>query len=281
MTLTIAEALRRTGDAGAGIDARVLLRHVLGCDDGYLIAHADEALTPRQQDSFDALAARRRDGEPVAYLTGCREFFGLEFRVTQDVLIPRPETERLVELVLERLPQQSASRVLDLGTGSGCVAIAIARRRARAQVLAVDCAEEAVAVARENVGRHGARNVRVVRGDWFAAAGPEQFDVIAANPPYVASGDPHLAAGDVRFEPRHALVAGPLGTECIAAIAAAAPAHLNPGGWLLLEHGYDQGAAARELLRAAGFTRGVSTWQDLAGRERVSGGQVDQPVPTR
>ena len=214
-------------------------------------------------------------GEPVAYLTGRREFFGLEFEVTPAVLIPRPETERLVELVLERVPAGAAARVLDLGTGSGCVAIAVARHCPRAQVLAVDSAAGAVELARRNAKRHGTPNVRVVRSDWFAALAHERFDVIAANPPYVAAGDPHLDAGDLRFEPRQALVAGSAGTECIAAITAAARAHLSPGGWFFFEHGPDQGGVARERLRAAGFTRGVGTWRDLAGLERVSGAQVD------
>ncbi|MDH3286501.1 MAG: peptide chain release factor N(5)-glutamine methyltransferase [Betaproteobacteria bacterium] len=275
MTCTIVDALRRMGSGTAVIEARALLRHVLGCDDSYLIAHGDQALTTAQEQAFETLAARRRSGEPVAYLTGRREFYGLEFKVTGAVLIPRPETERLVELVLERIPAQSTARVLDLGTGSGCVAIAIAQQRPRAWVVAIDAAAEAVALARENAARHGVRNLSIVHGDWFAPVPAERFDVIAANPPYVAAGDPHLAAGDLRFEPRPALVAGPEGIECIAAIVAAAPDHLKPGGWLLFEHGHDQGARARALLTAARFARRVSTWRDLAGIERVSGAQLD------
>lgn len=263
------------GGGTAIIEARALLRHVLGCDDSYLITHADQAFTGEQQQAFEALVARRRSGEPVAYLTGRREFYGLEFKVTPAVLIPRPETERLVELVLERVPAQSEARVLDLGTGSGCVAIAIAQQRPRARIVAVDAAAEAVVLARENAKRHGVRNLSIVRGDWFAAVPGERFDVVAANPPYVAAGDPHLAADDLRFEPRPALVAGPEGTECIAAIVAAARDHLNPGGWLLFEHGHDQGARARALLAAAGFARRLSTWRDLAGAERISGAQLD------
>jgi release factor glutamine methyltransferase len=282
MTLTIGDALRRMGGGGtAVIEARALMRRVLGCDDGYLIAHRNQALTAPQAEAFEALAARRGAGEPVAYLTGFREFFGLEIEVTPAVLIPRPETERLVELVLERVPPEATARVLDLGTGSGGVAIAVAHHRPRAKVLAVDAAPDAVQLAQKNAQRHGARNVRVLRSDWFAALPHERFEVIAANPPYVAAGDPHLQAGDLRFEPRQALVAGPAGTECIAAIAAAAPRHLEPGGWLLFEHGPDQGSASRELLRAAGFTREINTWRDLAGLERVSGAQVDPPDGSR
>jgi release factor glutamine methyltransferase len=276
MGITIGEALRRLGGGTAVIEARALMRHVLGCDDGYLIAHGNEALTAAQAEAFEALAARRGAGEPVAYLTGYREFFGLEFELTPAVLIPRPETELLVELALERVLPQSESRVLDLGAGSGCVAIAVARHRPRAQVVAVDSAADAVELARRNAKRLGTPNVRVVRSDWFAALTRERFDVIAANPPYVAAGDPHLDTGDLRFEPRAALVAGPVGTECIAAIAAAAPAYLNPDGWLLFEHGPEQGAASRELLRAAGFAWEIRTWRDLAGLERVSGAQVDR-----
>lgn len=275
MTRTITEALRRMGGGAAVIEARALLRHVLGCDDGYLVAHADEALSAQQQEAFDALAARRRSGEPVAYLTGFREFYGLQFKVTRAVLIPRPETERLVELVLERVPPQSRARVLDLGTGSGCVAIAIARERPHAHVVAVDAALEAVTLARENAMHHGVRNVSLVCGDWFAAVARERFDVIAANPPYVAAADPHLASGDLRFEPRQALIAGPDGMECISAIVSAARAHLKPAGWVLFEHGHDQGARARALLGRAGFTGEPHTWRDLAGLERVSGAQLD------
>lgn len=275
MTKSIVDALRRMGSGTAVIEARALLRHVLGCDDSYLVAHGDQALTDGQEQAFETLAARRGSGEPVAYLTGRREFYGLEFKVTPAVLIPRPETERLVELVLERVPAQSEARVLDLGTGSGCVAIAIAQQRPRVQIVAVDIASEAVALARENAARHGIRNLSIVGGDWFDPVSGQRFDVIAANPPYVAAGDPHLAAGDLQFEPQTALVAGPEGTECIAAIVAAARDHLNPGGWLLFEHGHDQGARSRALLAAAGFAREASTWRDFAGIERVSGAQLD------
>lgn len=281
MSITISDALRRLGGGTAVIEARALMRRVLGCDDSHLIAHGNQALTAAQAKAFEALAARRSRGEPVAYLTGFREFFGLEFEVTPAVLIPRPETEHLVELVLERVLPQSEARVLDLGTGSGCVAIAVARHRPRAQVLAVDSAAKAVELAQKNAERHGLPNVRALRSDWFAGLAHERFDVIAANPPYVAAGDPHLDAGDLRFEPREALVAGPAGTECIAAIVTEARAHLNPGGWLFFEHGPDQGSASRELLRAAGFSRGVATWRDFAGLERVSGAQVDPSKTSR
>lgn len=281
MSITISEALRRLGGGTAVIEARALMRRVLGCDDAYLIAHQHRALTAPQAEAFEALAARRSAGEPVAYLTGFREFFGLDFEVTPAVLIPRPETELLVELVLERVPPDAGSRVLDLGTGSGCVAVAVARHRPRAQVVAVDAAAEAVKLAQRNAERHGIANVRMFRSDWFAGLAHERFDIIAANPPYVAAGDSHLESGDLRFEPRQALVAGSTGTECIAAITAASRAHLNAEGWLFFEHGPDQGSAARKLLRAAGVSREINTWRDLAGLERVSGAQVDPPDGSR
>ncbi len=276
MTITIADAMRCMGSGAAILEARVLLRHVLERDDGYLIAHAEQALTAGQQEAFEALAERRRRGEPIAYLTGRREFYGLEFKVTPAVLIPRPETELLVERVLERVPTQAAAQVLELGTGSGCVAIAIAQRRPRARVVAVDDAAEAVALARENAARHAVPNLSIVCGDWFAAVPAERFDVIAANPPYIAAGDPHLAVSELQCEPRRALVAGAEGTECIAAIIAAARDHLSEDGWLLFEHGHDQGARSRALLAAAGFSRQLRTWCDLAGIERVSGAQLDR-----
>lgn len=275
MTSTIADALRRMSGSTAIIEARALLRHVLGCDDAYLITHADHSLSAGQQEAFEALVARRHAGEPVAYLTGRREFYGLDFKVTPAVLIPRPETELLVELALERVPAHSPARVLDLGTGSGCVAIVIALQRPRARVVAVDDAAEAMVLARENAARYGVPNLDIVLGDWLAAVPGERFDVIVANPPYVAAGDPHLAADELRCEPRRALVAGPDGTECIASIVAHARDHVGEGGWLLFEHGYDQGARARALLAAGGFGRRLHTWRDLSGLERVSGAQLD------
>lgn len=213
---------------------------------------------------------RRAAGEPIAYLTGACEFYGLEFRVTPSVLIPRPETELLVDLVLERLPGAGRARVLDLGTGSGCIAVTLAHLRPRLEVWAADASPAALEVARDNARRLDA-TVRLLRSDWLAALAGERFDLILANPPYVAAGDPHLSQGDLRFEPASALVAGEDGLNDIRRIVAAAPAHLVPGGWLLFEHGYDQGQRCRTLLAQAGFAR-VASWRDLAGIERVSGG---------
>jgi release factor glutamine methyltransferase len=254
------------------LDARVLLRAVLQASDAYIAAHPEQPLSDEQRGRYLASVERRRAGEPVAYLTGEREFYSLAFKVTPDVLIPRPETELLVDLALERATPGRARRVLDLATGSGCVAIAIARNCAHAQVTATDVSGAALALARDNAARHGVA-VEFLESDWFAALAERRFDVIVANPPYVAAGDPCLTQGDTRFEPRNALLAGPTGYECIETIAAQAPRHLEPGGWLLFEHGYDQAPRCRELLAHAGY-QAVFSAPDLAGIERVSGGRV-------
>jgi release factor glutamine methyltransferase len=188
------------------------------------------------------------------------------------VLIPRPETELLVETALESIPKDMPCRVLDLATGSGCVAVAVAKHRSRARVTATDISPAALAVARENAATHGV-SIEFAESDWFAALCGRRFDLVVANPPYVATGDPHLDLGDLRFEPRHALVGGPAGLGCIEAIVEQTPHHAVPGGWLLFEHGHDQGGRARALLAAAGY-RDIVTRRDGAGIERVSGGRV-------
>jgi len=269
MQPTIAQALASAQlDA---VDARVLLRHACGVDDAYLVAHTDDKLSPAQSAAFAALVARRAAGEPVAYIVGTREFFSLDFKVTPAVLIPRPETELLVEIALERIAADWAAGVLDLGTGSGCIAIAIASHRPRARVVAVDRSAAALEVARDNSARHRAANLELRQSDWFSNLGEERFDLIVANPPYVAARDPHLQSGDLRAEPVDALSAGEDGLECLRAIMAAAPAHLNNGGVLAVEHGYDQAPRCRELLAAAGLEE-VFSRTDIAGIERVSGG---------
>ena len=270
MQLTIAQALATSRlDA---VDARALLRHACGVDDAYLIAHADEALSAVHSADYAAFVARRAAGEPVAYIVGAREFFSLEFRVTPAVLIPRPETELLVEFALERIGADGACRVLDLGTGSGCVAIAIAKHRGRAQVTAIDRSVSALEVARENARLHATPNVEWLVSDWYSALGGQRFDLIVANPPYIAEGDCHLSRGDLRAEPIDALEAGADGLDCIREIVASAPRQLNRDGLLIFEHGYDQAARCRELLIAAGFSA-VFSRTDLAGVERVSGGR--------
>ena len=271
MSASIAELLRPAGIDP--VDARVLLRSVLGVSDAHLAAHPEQALSEPQRERFMASVKRRRAGEPIAYITGEREFYSLTFKVTPAVLIPRPETELLVELALERIPDDRPCRVLDLATGSGCVAVAIAKHRPRARVVATEVDHAALEAARENARRHAAGNVEFVESDWFGALGAARFDVIVANPPYLAAGDPHLDEGDLRFEPRRALVAGPSGLECIGPIAARAHAHLVGEGWLLFEHGHDQAGRCRALLERIGFQQ-VASWRDLAGIERVSGGEV-------
>jgi release factor glutamine methyltransferase len=269
MQPTIAQAL-----AGAQldtIDARALLRHACGVNDAYLVAHANEKLSATQSAAYGALVGRRAAGEPIAYIVGTREFFSLEFKVTPAVLIPRPETELLVEIALERTGTGSACSVLELGTGSGCIAITIAKHCPRARVVAVDRSAEALAVARENSGRHGTSNLELLQSDWFAALAARRFDLIVTNPPYIAARDPHLQCGDLRAEPVDALVGGSDGLECIRAILSAAPRHLNSGGSLAFEHGYDQAARCRELLEAAGL-EDVFSRNDMAGIARVGGG---------
>ncbi|WP_243041888.1 peptide chain release factor N(5)-glutamine methyltransferase [Dyella sedimenti] len=254
---------------GDRLEAELLLVHVLGKPRSWLIAHADDALDDAQAAAFDALVRRRRDGEPVAYLVGHRGFWSLELEVTPATLIPRPETELLVELALARLPAQA--RVADLGTGSGAIALSIAHERPQAQVVATDASEAALAVARRNAARLGIGNVRFVPGDWLAPLPGERFDAIVSNPPYIEAGDPHLGQGDLRFEPTSALASGADGLDDIRRIVADARAHLHPGGWLMMEHGWNQGAAVRALLEAAGYGE-VFTAQDLEGRDRISGG---------
>jgi release factor glutamine methyltransferase len=269
----LAAALRHAEARLDRVDARVLLCHVLRRDAAYLITHPQAPLTPEERSAFVTLVERRAGGEPVAYLTESREFFGHRFRVSPAVLIPRPETELVVELALERLPAARAARVLDLGTGSGCIAISIALARPRATVQAADRSPEAIGIARENAGALGAANVRFLVSDWFSALAHARFDVIVANPPYVAAGDAHLEQDDLRFEPRLALEAGVDGLDALRCVVATAPTHLAPAGWLFVEHGYAHAESVRALLRAAGFD-GVFSATDLAGIERVTGGRL-------
>ncbi|MDO8437531.1 MAG: peptide chain release factor N(5)-glutamine methyltransferase [Nitrosomonadaceae bacterium] len=269
---TIAQALQQTRPDIAATDARMLLQSVLNVNHAHLIAHSSQELAPKQAQQFYSLVVRRAAGEPVAYLVGEREFYSLNFKVTPAVLIPRPETELLVDLALERISADRPCKVLDLGTGSGAVAITIAKHRPLASITAVDSSVDAIAVARVNTRYLDATNVRMVVGDWFTGIAGEEFDLIVSNPPYVADGDPHLDQSDLRFEPRTALTAGSDGLSCIRCIVTSAVVHLIAGGWLLLEHGYDQAEACRQLLSKAGFVD-VLSCPDLAGVMRVSGGK--------
>lgn len=276
MVMRVRDGLAAAAQALAGNEARleaeVLLLHVLGRPRAWLYAHADDELPPPQREAFDRLVQRRCAGEPVAYLTGTREFWSLALRVTGATLIPRADTERLVELALERLPSAMPLRVADLGTGSGAIALALASERPRARVVATDVSAAALAVARQNAELNKISNVEFAEGRWFTAIAQQRFDLIVSNPPYIAAGDAHLQQGDLRFEPHSALAAGADGLDDIRAIAAAAGPHLHNGAWLLLEHGFEQGGAVRALLGSAGFAN-VATWQDLCGLDRVSGGR--------
>lgn len=270
----LAAATARLPGPDARHEAEWLLLHVLQRPRSWLFAHATDPLPAAQQAAFDTVLARRTAGEPVAYLTGRRGFWTLDLEVDASTLIPRPETELLVELALARLAEDRPLQLADLGTGSGAIALALASERPRAQVLATDASSGALAVATRNAAHHGLANVRFVQGgsDWYTPLKGARFDLIASNPPYIASSDPHLAQGDLRFEPATALASGHDGLDDIRALAAGAHAHLLPGGWLLLEHGWDQGEPIRALLDAAGLVQ-VQTVQDLEQRDRVTLGQ--------
>lgn len=272
---TVGEALAWARARIGALEARVLLCHASGWSSTKLTAWPERSLPAEVLQRFAAWVERRAAGVPVAYLVREREFYGRRIRVTPSVLIPRPETETLVEVAIAlalSLPPGHAPRILDLGTGSGCIAITLALELPQAEVFAVDASCEALALALENSARLKA-SVSFMESDWFSRLGPgETFDLIVSNPPYLAQDDPHLEEGDLRFEPRPALVAGETGLEAIAAIVSEAPRHLAEGGWLLLEHGWDQAQRVRGLLLDAGFLE-VQSWKDLAGHERVSGGR--------
>ena len=270
--LTRRQAVDQVRRRIAPLDARLLLQHCLGISHVEFLTRSDEPLAAADSEAFMALVMRRERGEPLAYLTGEREFFSRSFKGTPDVLIPRPDTELLVLQALERLKPLAWPRVADLGTGSGAIAVSIACEGPEAKVTAVDVSPAALAVARENAERLGAR-VEFRHSDWFAGLAGEQFELIVSNPPYVAAQDPHLSQNGLPFEPNGALTDGGDGLSCLRTIIEGAPAHLVPGGWLLLEHGYDQAEKVRELLAAGGFKE-VTSWRDLAGIERVSGGRL-------
>ncbi len=271
MMLRIRSALAASGLVPS--ESRTLLAHVLQCDRGWLAAHAENELSVAQARIFEALARRRHEGEPVAYLIGRREFYGLELQITSDVLIPRPETELIVDLALEHIGERSGVRMLDLGCGSGAIALAVARHRPMCNVLGVDVSPAAVALARSNAQSLAIANASFAESDWYAQLRPEAFGLIASNPPYVADDDVHLAEGDLRFEPAAALRGGIDGLAAIRAVVAGASAFLAAGGWLLIEHGYDQAESVRSLLVDAEFV-GVESRRDLAGIQRVSMGRT-------
>jgi len=277
-----ADALLRASPLPA-LEARVLLMHVLGWRRTELITRGDEPIDAARVDAYRTLEARRVQGEPIAQLVGAREFYGLDFDVTPNVLIPRPETELLVETALAALEGIAQPRVLDLGTGSGAIAVALASARPDARVWAVDRSSAALEVAARNAAklldaRRPGGALTFVAGSWYDTLDPAlRFEAIVSNPPYIASGDPHLEQGDLRFEPRGALTDGADGLTALRAIVAGAPARLAPGGVLWMEHGYDQAAAVRTLLAARGFAH-VRSERDLAGIERISGGRLPLPA---
>lgn len=254
------------------VDAEWLLLHALQQPHGWLFAHRNDPLDPVVASAFETLVRRRMVGEPVAYLTGTRGFWSLALEVDPAVLIPRPETELLVELALERLSAREPLRVADLGTGSGAIALAIAHERPLARVVGVDASVAALELAGRNARRLDLPNVAFRAGDWCEPLHGEHYDLVASNPPYIATGDPHLSRGDLRFEPAMALASGIDGLDAIRRIVRDAPAHLAPHGWLLLEHGWEQGAAVRALLQEAGLCD-IATHQDLERRDRVTLGR--------
>mgnify|MGYP001593373504 FL=1 len=275
-TLKVAELLREAAARLPGEDARheaeQLLIHVLGVERAWLFSHATDEVDAEAVERFEVLLARRAEGHPLAYLTGRRGFWTLDLQVNTATLIPRPETELLVEQALARLPADDMVRVADMGTGSGAIALSIASERPLATVMATDVLGPTLAVAVKNAQAHGLQNVWFRRGHWYTALGADRFDMIVSNPPYIAAGDPHLVQGDLRFEPPPALASGADGLDAIREIVAGAHEHLVPSGWLLLEHGWDQGVAIRALLEQAGFVE-AQTVQDLEQRDRVTLGR--------
>lgn len=254
------------------LDAEVLVMHACSISRSELIKRRDAALSGEQQSKVEGLLARRQRGEPVAYITGTREFWSMELDVTPATLIPRPETELLVEKALEHIPRDAEWTIADLGTGSGAIALAIAKERPGCRVIAADNSPAALEVARSNAKKFGLTNIEFHEGDWFAALAGATFDMILSNPPYIRVGDPHLEQGDVRFEPATALVAGTDGLDAIQHIARHAREFLKPGGWLLFEHGWDQAEAIGDYLRQQGY-RNIVRHTDLTGHARVAGGR--------
>jgi release factor glutamine methyltransferase len=274
---TIATVLQQaveqlSASATARLDAELLLANCLEQSRSFLLSHGGEALSPATREHFAHSVARRRNGEPVAYIVGRREFWSLDLEINPHVLVPRPETELLVEFALEVVPTDAHARILDLGTGSGALALAIAHERPHCRVLATDASAEAVTLACRNAERLELGNVSFQVGHWYEPVGAMHFDLIVSNPPYIAADDAALKSGELAAEPRAALVAGPSGLEAIEDIAARAREHLRPGAWLALEHGAEQAATVAALFRATGLST-IRTLKDLAGHDRVTAGR--------
>ncbi len=280
MSSTIAELIRaselrlNTLCDSPRLDSELLLASVLDKPRSYLFTWPEQSLTTEQETRFQALLDRRIKGEPLAYILGNREFWSMPLRVSPGTLIPRADTELLVEQALKQLPEHEARHILDLGTGSGAIALAIACERPNSSVVATDQSEAALTMARENASLHDIGNIEFIHGEWFSPfPDTTRFDLIVSNPPYIAEDDPHLLQGDLPSEPRSALVSGPDGLDDIRTIISLAPEHLVRGGWLMLEHGYDQAEAVKGLFQDAGFID-VTTIRDLAGQDRVTQGHL-------
>ncbi len=267
--------LSKTCDS-ARLDAEVLLAHVLGKPRSHLSAWPEREISTTALAQFQSLLTRRIAGEPIAYLTGLREFWSMELQVNRHTLIPRPETELLVEFALQHIPRDKAWRIVDLGTGSGAIALALASERPRSRLIATDISSGALLAARQNAERHGLNNIEFREGEWFRPLQDERFDFIVSNPPYIREADPHLSEGDLRYEPISALASGPNGLDALQAIVADAKRHLYPGGWLALEHGHDQAEAVTKLLRDQNYSQ-VGQQQDYSGRGRIAFGQSAPP----
>jgi len=272
---TIARALAcavdglKTTSPTPDLDAQVLLCYCLGRDTPWCLVHGADSIQTREREAFNALVARRLQGEPVAYLTGVKEFWSLDFAVGRGVLIPRPETELVVERALAHIPGDQALSIADLGTGCGAIALAVAKERPRCSILATDQSPEALVYATKNAGKLCIPNVEVKPSCWFKGLAEKVFDLILTNPPYIASTDRHLQTTDIRFEPRNALEAGEDGLDALKTIYAQAAGYLNPGGWLITEHGFDQQAAVADLATNNGFTQ-IQCHHDYAGLPRVT-----------
>lgn len=265
-------ALTLAANTEAKLEVQLLMQHVLRVNRAWLIAHENDAFPTETQAEFEALLTRRLQGEPMAYILGEREFFGLALQVTPATLIPRPDTETLVDAALVKIPQNLDVRVLDLGTGSGAIALAIAKHRSQAHIFAVDASPAALEVAIHNAECLRIPNVQFSLSDWFSALEHQRFDIIVSNPPYIESDDAHLSQGDLRFEPISALASGMDGLNDIRTILEQCLTHLNPQGWLMLEHGYNQAEAVSNLMSAAGLVD-VATLKDLGGNDRVTMGK--------
>jgi release factor glutamine methyltransferase len=270
---TLLSATSKLNHEDARLEAQLLLHHALNVNRAWLIAHENDALEANIHAAYRALINRRLNGEPIAYILGAREFYGLKLKVTPDTLIPRPDTETLVEAALANIPLQKNLNICDLGTGSGAIALAIAKHRPQAHITALDASQAALDIAIENAQSFKISNVNFILSDWFGSLKDQKFDVIVSNPPYIEANDVHLTQGDLRFEPISALVAGHNGLDDIRQIIQQAPHHLHPHGCLLLEHGYNQAKSVVTLLKNAGFTS-IETIKDLGGNDRVTLGMM-------